>query len=104
MLHGIVWDTPSASSKKEVSFKPETELGYVTSNCTGRAVRQFEEEASLRLGTEVEYVAWNSRYKSRTGSTRTASPDRINSDRLGPTRIECKNKNKIKLDSDQLGS
>ena len=28
------------------------------------------------------------RYKSRTGSTRTASPGRINSDRLGPTRIE----------------
>ena len=27
------------------------------------------------------------RYKSRTGSTRTASPGRINSDRLGPTRI-----------------
>ena len=44
------------------------------------------------------------RYKSRTGSTRTASPGRINSDRLGPTRIEWKNKNKIKLDSDQLGS
>ena len=30
--------------------------------------------------------------------------DRINSDRLGPTRIEWKNKNKIKLDSDQLGA
>ena len=27
------------------------------------------------------------RYKSRTGSTRTASPGRINSDRLGPTMI-----------------
>ena len=40
------------------------------------------------------------RYKSRTGSTRTASPGRINSDRLGPTRIEWKNKNKIKMDSD----
>ena len=38
MLHGTVWDTPSASSKKEVSFKPETELGYVTSNCV-RTVR-----------------------------------------------------------------
>ena len=25
----------------------------------GRTVRQFEKEASLRLGTEVEYVAWN---------------------------------------------
>ena len=28
------------------------------------------------------------RFKSRTGSTRTASPGQINSDRLGPTRIE----------------
>ena len=27
------------------------------------------------------------RYKSRTGSTRTASPGRINSDRLGASRI-----------------
>ena len=44
------------------------------------------------------------RYKSRTGSTRTTSLGRINSDRLGPTRIEEKNKNKIKVDSDQLGS
>ena len=25
----------------------------------GRAVRQFEKEPSLRLGTGVEYVAWN---------------------------------------------
>ena len=39
-----VWDAPSASSKKEVSFKPETELGYVTSNCMGRAVYQFVEK------------------------------------------------------------
>ena len=50
MLHGTVWDTPSASSKKEVSFKPETELGYITSNCMGRAVRQFEKEVSFKLG------------------------------------------------------
>ena len=47
---------------------------------------------------------FSGKYKSRTGSTRTASPGRINSDRLGPTRIEWKNKNKIKLDSDQLGA
>ena len=53
-----VWNAPSAT-KKEVSFKPETELGYVTSNCMGHAVRQFEKEACLRLGTGVEYVAWN---------------------------------------------
>ena len=59
MLHGTVWDTPSASSKKEVSFKPETELGYVTSNCIGRAVRQFEKEVSLRVGTGVENVTSN---------------------------------------------
>ena len=25
----------------------------------GRAVRQFEKEACLRLGTGVEYVTWN---------------------------------------------
>ena len=59
MLHRTVWDAPSASSKKEVSFRVETGVGYVTSNCMGRAVRQFEKEASLRLGTGVEYVAWN---------------------------------------------
>ena len=46
MLHRTVWDAPSASLKKEVSFKPETEIGYVTSNCMGRAVRQFEKEVS----------------------------------------------------------
>ena len=59
MLHGTVKDAPSASSKKEVSFKPETELGYVTSNCIGRAVRQFEKEVSLRVGTGVENVTSN---------------------------------------------
>ena len=59
MLHGTVWDTPSASWQKEVSFKPETELGYVTSNCMGRAVRQFEKEVSFKLGKEVENVASN---------------------------------------------
>ena len=59
MLHRTVWDTPSASSKKEVSFKPETQLGYVAWNCMGRAVRQFEKEASLRLGTGVENVTSN---------------------------------------------
>ena len=38
------------------------------------------------------------RYKSRTGSTRTASPGRINSDRLGSSRIvsEYEKKHKIK--------
>ena len=51
MLHGTVWDTPSASSKKEVSFTPETELGYIASNCIGRAVRQFEKEVSFRPAT-----------------------------------------------------
>ena len=59
MLHRTVWDAPSASSKKEVSFKPETELGYVTSNCIGRAVHQFEKEVSLRVGTGVENVTSN---------------------------------------------
>ena len=59
MLHRTVWDAPSRQFEKQVSFKPETELGYVTSNCIQRAVHQFEKEASLRLGTGVEYVAWN---------------------------------------------
>ena len=49
MLHRTVWDAPSASSKKEVSFKPETELGYVTSNCMGHSARQFNKEVSLKL-------------------------------------------------------
>ena len=51
MLHRTEWDAPSASSKKEGSFKPETVSGYVTSNCMGHAVRQFEKEACLGLGT-----------------------------------------------------
>ena len=51
MLHRTAWDAPSASSKKEVSFNPETELGYVASNCIGRAVRQFEKEVSFRPAT-----------------------------------------------------
>ena len=59
MLHRTVWDAPSASSKKEVSFKPQTELGYVTSNCIGRAVRHFEKEVSFRLETGVENVTSN---------------------------------------------
>ena len=59
MLNRTVWDVPSASSKKEVSFKLGKGVENVTSNCMGRAVRQFEKEASLRLGTGVEYVAWN---------------------------------------------
>ena len=51
MLHRTVKDAPSASSKKEVSFKPETELGYLTLNCMERAVRQFEKEVSFRPAT-----------------------------------------------------
>ena len=54
-----LYGTLSASSKKEVSLKPERELGYVTLNCMGRAIPQFDKEASPRLGTGVEYVAWN---------------------------------------------
>ena len=51
MLHQTVWDAPSASSKKEVSFRLETGVENVTSNCMGRAVRQFEKEVSFRLAT-----------------------------------------------------
>ena len=50
MLHRTVWDAPSASSKKEVSFRLETGVENVTSNCMGRAVRQFEKEVSFKLG------------------------------------------------------
>ena len=60
-------------------------------------------ELSL-IGTQSIKEQAAGRYKSRTGSTRIASPGRINSDRLGPTRIEWKTKNKNKLDSDQLES
>ena len=59
MLHQTVWDAPSASSKKEVSFRLETGVENVTSNCMGRAVRQFDKEVSFRLGTGVEYVTSN---------------------------------------------
>ena len=59
MLHRTVWDASSASLKKDASFKPETELGYVTSNCMGRAIRQFEKEVSFSLATGVEYVTSN---------------------------------------------
>ena len=59
MLQRTVWDAPFASLKKEVSFKPETELGYVTSNCMRRAVRQFEKEVSFRLATGVENASCN---------------------------------------------
>ena len=65
MLHRTVWDAPSASSKKEVSFKPETELGYVTSNCMGRAVRLFEKEISFRLGTGVGRICYIELYGTR---------------------------------------
>ena len=40
--------------KKEVSFRLETGVGYVTSNCMGRAVRQIEKEVSFILGAGVE--------------------------------------------------
>ena len=42
------------------------------------------------------YSEYTGRYKSQTGSTRTASPGRINSDRLGSSQIMKKKKN-IKL-------
>ena len=61
-------------------------------------------ELSL-IGTQsIKEQAAGRSDKSRTGSTRITSPGRINSDRLGPTRIEWKTKNKKKLDSDQLES
>ena len=59
MLHRTVWDAPFASSKKEVSFRLETGVEYVTSNCMGRAVRQYEKEVSFKLETGVENVTSN---------------------------------------------
>ena len=44
-----VWDAPSASSKKEVSFSLETGVENVTSNCMGRAIRLFEKEVGFSL-------------------------------------------------------
>ena len=37
--------------EKEVSFRLETGVGYVTSNCMGCTVRQFKKEVSFKLGT-----------------------------------------------------
>ena len=45
MLHRTVWEAPSTSSKKEVSFKLEN----VTSNCMGRAVGQFEKGSYRKI-------------------------------------------------------
>ena len=59
MLHRTLWDAPSASSKKEVSFKLGKGVENVTSNCMRRAVRQFEKEVSFRLETGVENVTSN---------------------------------------------
>ena len=59
MLHRTLWDAPSASSKKEVSFKLGKGVENVTLNCMGRTVRQFEKEVSFRLETGVENVTSN---------------------------------------------
>ena len=59
MLHRAVWDAPSASSKKEIGFRLETGVGYVTPNCTGRAFCQFEKEVSFLKGDGVENVTSN---------------------------------------------
>ena len=56
MLHRTVWDAPSASSKKEVSFKLGKGVENVTSNCMGRAVRQFDKEVSFKSGKGVEML------------------------------------------------
>ena len=36
---------------KEASLGPETGVEYVTWNCVGHAVRQFDKEVSFRLAT-----------------------------------------------------
>ena len=45
--------------KSTVSFRLGTREENVTSNCMGRAVRQFEKEVTFRLGTGVENVTLN---------------------------------------------
>ena len=50
MLHKTVWGAPSASLKKKLVLDLGTGVEYVTSNCMGRAVRQFEKEVSFKLG------------------------------------------------------
>ena len=55
MLHRTVWDAPSASSKREVSFRLETGGGYVTPICMECAVRQFDKEVSFKLGKGQKY-------------------------------------------------
>ena len=48
----IVWDTPSASSRKKLQcLRLGTGVEYVAWNCMGRAVRQFEKEVSFRPAT-----------------------------------------------------
>ena len=56
MLNRTVWDVPSTSSKKEVSFSLETGVENVKSNCMGRAIRQFDKEVSFKLGKGVEML------------------------------------------------
>ena len=56
MLHRTVWDAPSASSKKKLVSKLGKGVENVTSNCMGRAVRQFEKEVSFKLGKGVEML------------------------------------------------
>ena len=51
----------------------------------------FENEA---LEKHLKFPRKIGRYKSRTGSTRTASPGRINSDRLGPDQLGSNKKTK----------
>ena len=50
---------PPVRKLKEVSFKVGTGVECVTSNCMGRAVRQFEKEVRFKLGKGVENVTSN---------------------------------------------
>ena len=56
MLDRTVWDAPSTSSRKKLVLNW---VGFVTSNCMGRAVRQFEKKVSFKPGTGVENVTLN---------------------------------------------
>ena len=62
---------------------------------TESVMKILSDSISLLSDVSHEIDLRRGRYKSRTGSTRTASPGRINSDQLGSSRIMNKN-HKIK--------
>ena len=48
---GVEYVTSNCIGRAVRQFEKEPGVGYVTPNCMGRAVRQFEKEVRSRLGT-----------------------------------------------------